>query len=91
MEYSNFEKTDIGKMIGDINNLDWMDFEKLKNDVSFGFSIKNEKIFLVVKFLIRQSLFKFKKGNQCFTCEIKRDKNIWKGHEGGKQFYEYRS
>ena len=28
----NLPRTNIGKMIGDINNLDWMDFEKIEED-----------------------------------------------------------
>lgn len=77
-------ETDIGKMIGDINNLDWMDFEKMKNDITFGTSIMNEKIFLIVKYEIEISNNKFKKGIQCFVYDF----NKWTTLENGINFME---
>ena len=86
MNFEEFPTTDIGKMIGDINNLDWMDFEKLKNDITFGMSIQNEKIFVVIKYVIKLGFNNYKEGSQCFICHIKREKNIWTSIEGGINF-----
>lgn len=77
-------ETDIGKMIGDINNLDWMDFEKMENDITFGTSIMDEKIFLIVKYAIEISKNNFKKGVQCFVYDF----NRWTTLENGINFME---
>jgi hypothetical protein len=77
-------ETDIGKMIGDINNLDWMDLEKMKEDITFGTTIMNEKIFLIVKYQVEISKNKFKEGVQCFVYDFYR----WTTLENGINFME---
>ena len=66
-ELKNIPHTKIGKMIGDINNLDWMDFENLENDVTIGSNINNQIWFIILKCKIRINKFKYKKVTQCFS------------------------
>ena len=69
--------TNIGKMIGDINNLDWMDFEKLEDDITVGTTIDDNVLFLIIKYELKISNKKILKNFQCFI-RIKREKEeIW--------------
>ena len=73
----NISETNIGKMIGDINNLDWMDFEKLENDITVGATIIKESRFLVVKYELELTKKKYIKNFQCFFQPYSRDKDLW--------------
>tara|TARA_Y100000593_G_C4190896_1_gene276834 strand:+ start:51 stop:602 length:552 start_codon:yes stop_codon:yes gene_type:complete len=73
----NITETNIGKMIGDINNLDWMDFEKLKDDICFGTDISSKKIFLVIQYEIKLHNKRKLKNYQCFIRNIKSQNDPW--------------
>ena len=73
----NITETGIGKMIGDINNLDWMDFEKLKDDVCLGTDISSKKIFLVIQYEIKLHNKKKLKNYQCFMRNLKDENGPW--------------
>ena len=45
--------TDIGIMLGDISNLDWMDFEKLEDDITVGRTIDKRNAIFSCKVRIR--------------------------------------
>lgn len=80
--------TDAGLMIGDFENLDWMDFENLKNDVMIGHTIGGKHIILIVKFMMQIKKREFKNFLQCFVWEPGKGKDIWRGHRGGINFME---
>ena len=69
--------TEIGLMLGNINNLDWMDFEKLENDITVGKTIIKETRFLVVKYELELTKKKYIKNFQCFYQPYSRDKDLW--------------
>ena len=64
-------------MIGDINNLDWMDFEKLEDDITLGSSIGNDRWFLVIKYRIKSNWNIYSENIQCFFQAHKNDKKYW--------------
>ena len=69
MNISNIKKipkTDIGKMIGDVYNLDWLDFEKINEDIVVGSNINNEIWFLFMRYEIELSRTKKKSDYQVF-------------------------
>ena len=59
-------KTNIGKMIGDIENLDWMDFEKINEDITFGSDIQNNRNFLIIRYQIKLRKNEYFTHFQCF-------------------------
>ena len=65
-ELKNIPHTNIGKMIGDVSNLDWMDFEKMENDITIGSDVADNIWFIILKCKIQLSKFKYKKITQCF-------------------------
>ena len=69
--------TDIGIMLGDINNLDWMDFEKLEDDITVGKTIIEETRFLVVKYELELTKKKYIKNFQCFFQPHRFDNELW--------------
>mgnify|MGYP003650986326 CR=1 FL=1 len=77
-----FPHTNIGKMIGDINNLDWMDFEKLKHDIAFGYSSTKNIPFLVIKYQIELRKNIYVSNVQCFLLE----NNKWKSNNNTIHF-----
>lgn len=85
-KFINYPITNIGRMIGDIRNLDWMDFEKLKDDVSIGTSMNGEVWFIVLKCKIQISRFKYKTINQCFQQVNKNLLSCWCSHVNTMSF-----
>lgn len=86
MNLDNITETNIGKMIGDIRNLDWMDLENLNNDVTIGSSINDSNCFLVIKYEIRISSFKTIKGAQCFFRPYLHHKDFWISNDNSLSF-----
>lgn len=82
-------KTNIGKMIGDINNLDWMDFEKLKDDISLGTDISDKKIFLVIRYEIKLHSKKIK-NYQCFIRNLNNENDPWASNVNSVPFINTR-
>lgn len=78
--------TDMGKMIGDINNLDWMDFEKLKSDVTVGKSIPEHRNFLIIKYVLEKSRNNYLENCQCFFQSYEKNKNFWTSNENTVNF-----
>ena len=68
--------TNIGKMIGDIENLDWIDFENLEDDITIGTSI-DEREFLVIKYQIESTNKKYLRHTQCFYQAYKKNNGFW--------------
>ena len=69
MDISNLKEihtTDIGKMLGDVYNLDWMDFEKIKKNIVLGSNINDKIWFLFMRYEIQISPIKKKKNYQVF-------------------------
>ena len=73
----NLPSTNIGKMIGDINNLDWMDFENLERDIMTGSGVNSETHFLVIKYELQLNKKKYLKNFQCFFQSRKENKDLW--------------
>jgi hypothetical protein len=65
-ELKNIPHTNIGKMIGDVNSLDWMDFEKLEHDITIGSGVSDEIWFIILKCKIKISKFEYREVTQCF-------------------------
>lgn len=76
-------KTNIGKMIGDIENLDWMDFEKINEDITFGSDIQNNRNFLIIRYQIKLRKNKYFKHFQCF---FQRNENLWLSNQNTIHF-----
>lgn len=82
--------TNIGKMIGDISNLDWMDFEKLEDDVVVGSTIDKEKYFLVMKYELQLSTKRYIKNFQCFFQPCYANKDLWVSNTNSISFINTR-
>ena len=76
----------IGRMIGDIKNLDWMDFENLKDDVTVGTSINKEVWFIVLKCRIQINKFEYRNINQCFHQFHKNFSTCWVSNDNCLSF-----
>ncbi len=73
----NLPRTNIGKMIGDINNLDWMDFERIEEDVCLGCNSIEERWFLIIKYQLELSENIYLQNTECFFQAYKDNQNTW--------------
>jgi hypothetical protein len=72
-----FTRTDICNMIGDVNNLDWMDFERLKDDVTTGCYSNGEKWIIVIKYQIELKKNTYFSHVQCCFQPYEKNTNSW--------------
>ena len=86
----NLPRTNIGKMIGDINNLDWMDFERIEGDVCLGCNSIDERWFLIIKYQLELRKNIYLQNTECFFQAYKGNENVWTSNKNTVPFINTR-